>query len=58
MSNIVHLLFHSVEEAKESKKTFEGDYEMYVAYIGQFRETIDGEPTRIVPVSEYCYNTL
>lgn len=58
MSNLIHLLFHSAEEAKENKQTFKDDYWMYVAWLEQFRTTRDGENTRIVPVSEELYHTL
>lgn len=58
MDNVVQLLWHTVDEAADCKKDFYDDYEMYVSWCAQFRQTIDGSHTRLIPVSHENYNNI
>jgi hypothetical protein len=58
MSNVVQLLWHTVDEAAGCKKHFYDDYEMYVSWCAQFRQTTDGQHTRLIPISHEEYNNI
>ena len=55
MSTVIYLLFDTAKNAKQYKKYFKDDYDMYVSWCSQFKRTTDGQKCRLVPVSKSVY---
>ncbi len=55
MSTVIRLLFDTAKNAKQYKKHFGDDYDMYVSWCSQFKRTTDDQKCRLVPVSKSVY---
>lgn len=58
MGTLFHLLYDTEKHAYECKEVFGDDYWMYCSYLDQFRKTIEGVPTKIVPITHELYEKL
>lgn len=62
MSNVIHVIHHSIDDAKDAKETFEDNYEMYCSWLASFTYgSKDGETfeqCKVIPQSYEVYMAL